>query len=457
MMKYTLNKKTNLYGGNGNWLRKLRYLIPIISVVIIASYVIFIRPNLMLTMKTVPIEFGFAFILILSLVVAIATLLISSLITLVIAIYTRTRARITPWLLKLRSQLILILILVVVNVISVACSQWMAYTPPILGDNGKPLVGSIATLEKVTLGGSEQWISIRGKNKNNPVLLFLAGGPGGSQLAATRVQLKKLEENYVIVNWDQPGAGKSMNAVPLKSITPNRYVSDAHELTQYLCQRFKQEKIYVFGESWGSALGILLVERYPELFSAFIGSGQMVEFVETDVRMYNLVLKLAKDRGDTLQIEKMKNQGMPPYYGKDMIWKFATLSQYLSKHMTENPQIERPGYNTIGEIGGPEYGLYDKVNWFRGLITTFNHVYPQLYNVDLRKQAIKLDVPVYFMKGRYDVNASPELVEEYFNLLKAPSKELIWFEHSGHEPWRNEPDKLIDLMRNLVLNETKIK
>jgi len=71
-------------------------------------------------------------------------------------------------------------------------------------------VDSIAVLEKVTLGGSEQWITIRGKNRNNPVLLFLAGGPGGTQLAATREQLKKLEENFVIVNWDQPGAGKSL-------------------------------------------------------------------------------------------------------------------------------------------------------------------------------------------------------------------------------------------------------
>ncbi|WAG48180.1 alpha/beta hydrolase (plasmid) [Clostridium estertheticum] len=361
------------------------------------------------------------------------------------------------WLLKLRKQLIVIVALLFVNIISILCSQWMAYTPPILGENGKPLVGSIAVLEKVTLGGSNQWITIRGKNRNNPVLLFLAGGPGGTQLAATREQLKKLEDNYVVVNWEQPGAGKSMKAIPLKSITPERYISDGHELTQYLCQRFKQKKIYVLGESWGSVLGILLVQRYPELFSAFIGTGQMVEFVKTDVRMYNLVLKIAKERGDIKQIEKMKNQGLPPYYGKCMVWKFSTLSQYLTKYMTKNPEIERPGYNTLSEIGGTEYGLYDKVSWMLGLVTTFNQVYPQLYNIDLSKQAIKLDVPVYFMIGRHDVNASPEMTEEYFNAIKAPHKEFIWFEHSGHDPWRNEPDKLVDLMVNLVLKETKIK
>ncbi|MBX4271619.1 lysophospholipase [Clostridium estertheticum] len=456
-MKSILKKETVLHGRKTYWLLQLRFLLPLLTALIIALYAIVIRPYLMLTMKTVPIELGFAFILILSLAVTIATLVISILITVIIAVCTRTRAKIMTWLLKLRKQIIVIVALLFVNIISILCSQWMAYTPPILGENGKPLVGSIAVLEKVTLGDSDQWITIRGKNKNNPVLLFLAGGPGGTQLAATREQLKKLEDNYVVVNWEQPGAGKSMKAIPLKSITPERYISDGHELTQYLCQRFKQKKIYVLGESWGSALGILLVQRYPELFSAFIGTGQMVEFVKTDVRMYNLVLKIAKERGDIKQIEKMKNQGLPPYYGKGMVWKFSTLSQYLTKYMTKNSEIERPGYNTLSEIGGTEYGLYDKVSWMLGLVTTFNQVYPQLYNIDLSKQATKLDVPVYFMIGRHDVNASPEMAEEYFNAIKAPHKEFIWFEHSGHDPWRNEPDKFVDLMVNLVLKETKIK
>ncbi|MBL4937659.1 alpha/beta hydrolase [Clostridium sp. YIM B02515] len=408
-------------------------------------------------MKTVPIESGFAFILILSLVVTIATLFISILITVILAICTRTRARITTWLLKLRSQLIVTVVLLFVNVISILCSQWMAYTPPILGNNGKTIVGSIAVLEKVTLGGSDQWITIRGKNRNNPVLLFLAGGPGGTQLAATRDQLKKLEDNFVIVNWEQPGAGKSINAVPLKSITPERYISDAHQLTEYLCQRFKQEKIYVLGESWGSALGIWLVQRYPELYHAFIGTGQMVAFAETEVRDYELALKMAKEQGDTKLVEKLKKQGLPPYYGKDVVWKVATYNQYLGGYMTKKPEIERPGYNTFSDLAGPEYGLYDKVNFLLGLVTTFNHVYPQLYNVDLLKQAIKLDVPVYFIEGRHDINAPPALAEEYFNALKAPHKEFIWFGHSGHSPWINERDKFVDLMVNLVLKETKIK
>jgi pimeloyl-ACP methyl ester carboxylesterase len=456
-MKSIFKKETSTSGEKTYWLLKPRFLLPLIAAVILLLYVIFIRPYLIPNMKTVPIELGFGIILILSLVVAIATLIITILITAIIAVYTRTKAKIMTWLLTLRKQLIVIVALLFVNIISIQCSQWMAYTPPILSDKGEPVVDSIAVLEKVTLGDSEQWVTIRGKNKNNPVLLFLAGGPGGSQLAATREELIKLEDDYVVVNWDQPGSGKSMNAIPLKSITPQRYISDGQELSKYLCKRFNQEKIYILGESWGSALGILLVQNSPELFSAFVGTAPMVEFVETDLHMYDLALKLANERGDTEQINKMENQGLPPYYGKGMVWKFSTLSQYLSKYMAKNPEIERAGYNTLGEIGGPEYGLYDKVSWALGLVTTFNQVYPQLYDIDLSKQAIKLDVPIYFMMGRYDINASPEMAEEYFNAIEAPHKEFIWFEHSGHEVWRNEPDKLADLMVNVVLKGEKIK
>lgn len=454
-MKAISKKETTRHGGRTSWLLKLRFILPLLTVLILALYAIAIRPYLMPTMKTVPIELGLALILILSLVVAIATVIISILITVIIAVYTRKRARISPWLLKLRSQCLITVVLLFVNVAFILFTQWMAYTPPILGDNGKALEGSIAVLEKVTLGDSEQWITIRGNNRSKPVLLFLAGGPGGTQLAATRDQLKSLEDDYVIVNWDQPGAGKSYNSVPIESLTPERYVSDAHQLTQYLCQRFDQKKIYVVGESWGSALGIWLVQRYPEEFYAFIGTSQMVSFAETETLDYEQALKIAKERGDTKTIEKLNNQGPPPYYGKDVVWKEATYLQYLTGYMTQNPEIERPGYNTFGDMAGPEYGLYDKVNYLRGMLTKFNDVYQQLYTIDLRKQALKLDVPVYFMEGRHDINAPPVLVEEYFKSLIAPHKELIWFEHSGHSPWINERDRFVDLMANLVLQETR--
>ena len=325
-----------------------------------------------------------------------------------------------------------------VGLAAVGASQLFAITPPITDAQGKLLPGSIATLEQVTLNGGQQWISVRGRDTRKPVLLFLAGGPGGSQLATARFALGGLEDHFVVVNWDQPGAGKSFDAVDRASITPERYIEDAHALVLQLRERFHQEKVYVLGESWGSALGIMLVQRYPELFHAFIGTGQMVAFLENDRMCYDFALDWARERGDTGKIEKLTQQGQPPYYGPGMSWKEAAFLMDTFAYMNQNPAIADNGFNTFRDLAAPEYGLYDKVSWFRGVLETLDVVYPQLWDVDFRKQATKLAVPVYFLIGRHDINAQTVLTEQYYAVLTAPHKEIVWFERSGHTPWVSE-------------------
>ncbi|RPI21573.1 MAG: alpha/beta hydrolase [Chloroflexota bacterium] len=344
---------------------------------------------------------------------------------------------------------------VVVSLLAIAASQFFAMTPPITDAQGHPLPNSIATLEKVTLNGSEQWVSIRGADTGNPVLLFLAGGPGGSQLSTARFALNGLEEDFVVVNWEQPGAGKSFDSVDRATLTAERYIEDAHELVLLLCDRFGQEKVYVLGESWGSALGIMLVQRYPELFHAFIGTGQMVAFLETDLMDYDFALKLAQERGDTEKIEKLTLQGPPPYYGEGVAMKQAAYLMDGFNYMNENPAITDNGFNTFRDLAAPEYGLYDKVSWFRGVLETLEVVYPQLWDVDFRETATSLDVPVYFLIGRHDINAPTILTEEYFGLLEAPYKELVWFEHSGHNPWVSESARFVQVMVDTVLAQTQ--
>jgi pimeloyl-ACP methyl ester carboxylesterase len=111
-------------------------------------------------------------------------------------------------------------------------------------------------MEKVNLGGSEQWITIRGKNVNNPLLLYLGiGGPGAGGFPASALTHAPLEDHFVVVNWDQPGTGKSYHALPIATLTVERFISDARALTQLLRARFHQDKIYVLGLSWGTLLG----------------------------------------------------------------------------------------------------------------------------------------------------------------------------------------------------------
>ncbi len=344
---------------------------------------------------------------------------------------------------------------VVVSVLAVLLSQQFASTPPIADENGRIISGSIATLETIELNGSQQWITIRGNNVNNPVLLFLAGGPGGSELVMTRRYLGALEEHFVIVNWDQPGTGKSYNAVPFDSLTPERYVADAYALTLNLRERFHQDKIYVFGESWGSIIGMLLMEQHPELYHALVTTGQMVDPVENDTLGYELAIDLLTEQGRSDDVEQLRRNGAPPYRSDELIGKFGAINNVLNDYMESHAHGEGSGHNLmLDSLAAQEYGLLDKVYWLLGLARTFTTVYPQLDNLDLRTEVPRVEVPLYFIKGRWDVNAVNSLAEEYFAILEAPHKEWIWFEDSAHTPSWDEPNHFVEVMVNTVLAQT---
>ena len=354
------------------------------------------------------------------------------------------KAEKSPATRRMKKNMIFLAAAVALCAMLVGISQLTASTPAIDGEN------SIAELRQVSLNGRKEWISIRGNDRNNPVLLFLAGGPGGSQMAAVRHDLAELEQHFVVVNWDQAGSGKSYGSMDIGAITADTYIEDGHELTKYLCETFGQEKIILVGESWGSALGIFLAHKAPELYHAFIGTGQIIAFLETEIMDYELAMEIATERGDTQTFETLEANGMPPYYGKDVTWKSAAYLNYLSSYMAQNPAIQNGGFNTFRDLFSSEYGILDKINYLRGIVNTFNGVYPQLYDVDLRTDYPTLEVPVYFFIGQHDVNAPPSLVEEYYTILSAPQKEIVWFEHSGHNPWINESRRFVDELIRVV-------
>lgn len=337
-----------------------------------------------------------------------------------------------------------------VAILAVVASQVFAGTPPIKGEDGKPLPGSIAKLEKINLNGSEQWITIRGHDVTKPILLHLGmGGPGGGGFA-TRSLFEPLEKDFVVVSWDEPGTGKSYQAVPMSELTPDRFIEDAHALTVYLQQRFHQEKIYVYGVSWTSILGVWLVQRYPELYYAYIGNGQMVNTTENDVMGYELALDYLEQKGDTKTLETLRRNGPPPYTGQNVVGRYVAYLDILNDYMNA------PRYTFIVPIipfVAPEYGYVDKINHTRGLIDSFNVVYPQLADLDFMTQADKLEVPVYLFAGKDDVNAMSSLVEGYYEKLEAPKKKLIWL-NGGHGLGGENIDQFVDVMVNEVLAET---
>src|SRR2546423_11087796 len=155
----------------------------------------------------------------------------------------------------------------------------------------------IASLEKVRLGGVGQWVQIRGEDRTEPILLFLHSGPGFPEMPFSHVNAE-LEKEFVVVQWDQRGAGKSYSSsIPESSMTIEQFIADTHELVQFLLQRFGRTKLMLVAHSWGSIVGALTVAKYPELFSAYVGISQAVNAPESERAMYRFALETAASQG----------------------------------------------------------------------------------------------------------------------------------------------------------------
>lgn len=334
-----------------------------------------------------------------------------------------------------------------------------ARTPPVLNANGSPIPGSLAELATVRLGGQKQAIMIHGRSANLPVLLYLSGGPGQSDLAYSRVLLADLAQDFVVVGWDQRGTGKSYAALdPTEDLTLDQAIADTIELTNYLRERFDEEKIYLMGESWGTTLGVLAVQQRPDLYHAWIGSGQMVSQRETDRQLYRDVLALAERTGDAALQEQMLAYGEPPY--ADVPYPNAVvMSNYPRLETPYTPPrayIERGTTANLGPYGifGSEYNFVEKINVLRGLIDMFSILYPQIQHIDLRQDAPQLDVPVYILDGAAELAARRDLALEWYAMLDAPIKRLYTFEDGGHSVAFEQFEALHNILTETVLLET---
>jgi pimeloyl-ACP methyl ester carboxylesterase len=355
-------------------------------------------------------------------------------------------------------MILFIFIIALILVIVVLCVI-PGYTPLIKDQQGRFFQGSIASLEKVNLGGKEQWILIRGKDITKPVILFLHGGPGISEMGLLRKYTPELEKHFLVVNWDQRGTGKSYAALnPNSAMTINQFVSDVCELTEMLCHRFNQKKIYVVGHSWGSVIGILAVQKNPDLYYAYIGIGQVANMLRNEQVSYEWTLEQAKKANDEGTVKKLNDIGIPPYSG-DWQKKLMKQRKYLGKYGGEVYGNSNGVFPLIisSLISATEYNLLDKVNFFRGLFSSIRLLWSELITVNLQEQAPSLKVPIFFLLGKHDFEVPFMLAEKYFEKLEAPRKELIWFESSAHYPNIEENEKFNDLMINNILPATFIQ
>jgi pimeloyl-ACP methyl ester carboxylesterase len=324
-----------------------------------------------------------------------------------------------------------------------------ASTEAITGPDGDPVSGSIAALADVRIGGHDQAIMLRGVSVEAPVLLFLEGGPGGTALGRIRNAGEDLEQDFVVATWDQRGTGKSYDALePTSTLTVEQMVEDTIAVTDYLRDRFDEQKIYVVGSSWGTTIGTLAVQRSPELFHAYVGTGQMVDQFETDRLMYAENLADARAGGHDDRVEALESIGEPPY--DDSLDYPVAISSNPKWMDFEHGDDYDVSSEYPGSLFVREYTLIEQLRGMGAIAETFAVLYPQLRDTDFRVDVPSLEVPVFVVGGRHEAAGRSTLAREWFELLEAPTKEWVDFEKSGHTPPYDEPGRFAAFMRHVL-------
>lgn len=309
-------------------------------------------------------------------------------------------------------------------------------TPEIKDQYGKIIPNSIAEIKKVTIGGVKQYLMIRGNNINNPVILFVHGGPGQADIGYTRETQKELEEKYVVVRWDQRGSGLSSKNIPKNTLNINTLVSDINEITDYLLKRFNKLKIFIAGHSWGTIIATTAIKNTPEKYSAYIGIGQFVDAKEAEKISYDYTMSEAKRQNNMEAVEQLEKIGPPPY-AQDASFTRAHCLSMLGCIIKTQPCIDIE--KSI--MSSPEYTPFTKLNYQKNALSSAKILALEMLKVDFLEHIKELKVPVYFIMGKYDYFTPTVLVEKFCNQLQAPKKELFLFENSAHIPQLEENEK----------------
>jgi pimeloyl-ACP methyl ester carboxylesterase len=353
-----------------------------------------------------------------------------------------------------------VLTLLVVGAVGVALLFALpASTAAIRDATGAVVPTSIASVEPILLNGVRQWLVIRGRDRTNPVLLYLHGGPGTPETALLIHYNRALEKDFVVVSWEQRGAGKSYPAgrTNPEAVTAEQLLADTRALTGYLKDRFGQDRLYLVGHSWATLLGIRAASRHPKDYHALVSVAQTSDAVHEAAAMHTWVLDQARQNGKkNRRAIRALTALAPPTAGRlplrDRKVRVKWVNHYGGGVMRQRGAIRRLARVMVCSR---EYTTWEKLRYLRGQAFTLRRLFPDgnLTMIDLRSEIPAVDVPVYFVHGRHDHLVDMRVARDYADALRAPHKKFVVFDNSAHSPLFEEPDRFRRLMRE-VLDQT---
>ncbi len=330
---------------------------------------------------------------------------------------------------------------------------------PVTGPDEKPVEGSFSEKVFLTIGGVRQGMFIRGKDPANPVLLYIHGGPCFSEFFLVEKYPTGLENNFTVCYWEERGGGLSFSPqIPKESLTLEQLASDAIEVTNYLRDRFKKEKIFVMAHSGGTAFAIQAVAKNPGLFHAYIGISQITTQAESERLAYKYMTDKYSASGNSKMVSEFKKY---PIIDND-----SFLLPYFNSVLRDKAMHDL-GIGTMRNMKSIFTGVFfpvwtcraytirEKFNIWRSKFFFINKsvLRQQIMESDITSQVTRLEIPVYFISGKYDLTVHHDLSENYLLKLDAPLKRFYTFENSAHSPLFEEPERFLEIVISDIRHE----
>ena len=307
--------------------------------------------------------------------------------------------------------------------------------------------GGVEHLESVRIGGIEQWISVRGTSPDNPLLLWLHGGPGYPMMGESWAFQRPWEDFFTVVQWDQRGAGKTYASNPPEAMAPGMtidgMVSDAEALIRHLMATYGKKKIFVLGHSWGSVVGVDIARRHPEWLHAYVGAGQIADMRHSEATGYQWALAQARAEGNQAAIRDL--EALAPYPGPPGQLTIERISAQRTWVMHYGGlSWGRKDFRTFDDARklSPDYGDAELASIDKGSLFSLEYLLPPLESVDFAKQT-RFECPMFLFNGRHDYSTSHEVAARWFATVSAPVKKLIWFEDSAHMMMQEQPGRFL--------------
>lgn len=307
----------------------------------------------------------------------------------------------------------------------------------------------------VTIGGIKQWVSVRGRHRSNPILLVVHGGPGFTISPVSYWYMRDWEEYFTVVQWDQRGAGKTYAANDSNAVRPtmsvDRLVADGTELIRYLTRAYGKDRVVLYAHSFGTLLGVRIAQEHPELLYAYVGTGQFTDAQRSETLGYLATLHDAEAAHNEQAVHDLRAMAPfpDPAHPERNVQNLPVERRWLAEY---------GGYYRAGGVGhnaevaslSPDYTADELKMRDTAQAFSYTALWGELGKVNLMGTT-RFRTPVVILQGRHDRGTSSELVAEWFRQVRAPSKQIVWFEDSGHMAYEEEPGKmLVSLVENVL-------